>query len=65
MSIYLSLFVCILGLVLYLVLNNPSPPSTPPGTLQQKFSVVGLHMFWVGLLVFLLKNGPAAFNIFK
>ena len=53
MEIYWSLLVCLLGLIMYLVLGNP--PST--SVLQSKGSTVGLHMFWVGLLVFLFNFG--------
>jgi hypothetical protein len=53
MQIYWSLLVCLVGLVLYLILDNP-PASPNPSTLNRKMSVVGLHMFWVGLFVFLL-----------
>jgi len=49
MTIYASLFVCLLGLVLYYVFGNP-PGNVP----SQKTSTLGLQMFWVGLLVFLL-----------
>ena len=49
MEIYWSLLVCLVGLVMYLILANPPSQSI----LQQKGSTVGLHMFWVGLLVFL------------
>lgn len=44
MQIYWSLLVCLVGLVLYLVLDNPSS-TPPPSTLQKKVSIVGLHMF--------------------
>ena len=58
MEIYwLSLFVCIIGAVIYFVTGNPTTP--PPGTINTKFNVIGLHMFWVGLFVFLLKYDSA------
>jgi hypothetical protein len=53
MSIWLSLAVCLLGGVIYFVTDNPATP--PPTTINQKFNVIGLHMFWVGLLAFLLQ----------
>jgi hypothetical protein len=43
MIIYLPLLICVIGALVYgLVTNNP------------KLETVGLHMFWVGLLAFLL-----------
>ena len=45
MIVYLSLVVCLLGLVVYLVSNNP--PNNKPAE-------VGRIMFFCGLLVFLL-----------
>ena len=53
MTIYLSLLVCLLGLVLYYVFGNPPSPSTP----NSKTMEVGRLMFAVGLLVFLLQFG--------
>lgn len=52
MEIYWSLLVCLVGLVLFFVF--PQPPSSPN---SQKLGAVGLHMFWVGLFVFLLNFG--------
>lgn len=48
MQIYLSLLVCILGLVIYLITNHA------------KASELGRAMFWVGLLAFLLEFGGAS-----
>jgi hypothetical protein len=42
MIIYLPLLISIVGLLMYALAANP------------KVSVIGLHMFWVGLLAFLL-----------
>ena len=42
MIIYLPLLVSIIGVLLYALSANP------------KVSQIGLHMFWVGLLAFLL-----------
>ena len=50
--IAISLVVCILGLILFLAF---APPSTPP---RGKYADLGLHMFWVGLLVTLLRWAP-------
>jgi hypothetical protein len=47
MEIYLSLLVCIVGLVVYLVTK---PEHAKPAE-------VGRLMFWVGLFVFLLQFG--------
>ncbi len=44
MIIYLSLLISLIGLFLYLAMDPTNP----------KASVVGLHMFWVGLLAFLI-----------
>jgi len=46
MTIALSLLVCILGLLIYLISNNPQLP---------KLSEVGRLMFFAGLLAFLLR----------
>jgi hypothetical protein len=45
---YLSLLVCIVGLLMYL-LAKPDAPKT---------SWIGQQMFWVGLLAFLITGGP-------
>jgi hypothetical protein len=45
--IYLSLLVCIIGAVLYMLLNE--------STLKVKVSVLGRDTFVVGLLAFLLQ----------
>lgn len=39
----LSLIICLVGMVLYVL------------PVDSKISTIGLHMFWVGLLVFLAK----------
>jgi hypothetical protein len=54
MTIYLSLLICLVGLVVYLIANTP--PSANP--ISAKVMEVGRLMFWVGLLVFLLRFGP-------
>lgn len=58
MQIYLSLLVCLVGLVLYLITNRPTTP--PPSDLNVKCNVLGLHMFWVGLLTFLLRYAASS-----
>lgn len=57
MTIIWSLLVCLLGLVTYFITCNSNTP--PPSVFQTKSNVVGLHMFWVGLLAFLLQFGNA------
>lgn len=44
-TVYLALLVCIVGLIIYLA------------TSHTKASAISLHMFWVGLLAFLLLFG--------
>jgi hypothetical protein len=52
MIIYLPLLISIIGLLMY-ALSSPNPPNNP------KLQAIGLHMFWVGLLAFLLiYHGP-------
>ena len=51
MIIALSLLVCIIGLVMYLVCGNPPSPPNGPGS---KAAMVGFAMFCCGLLAFLL-----------
>jgi hypothetical protein len=46
MVIYLSLLVSLVGLLMYALAANP------------KVTTIGLHMFWVGLLAFLLGGAP-------
>lgn len=46
MIIYLALLICVIGLVIFFASKN--------GEVKQ----IGLHMFWVGLLAFLLIGGP-------
>ena len=48
--IYLPLLVCLVGIVVYALAVNP------------KASQIGLDMFWVGLLAFLLE-GPKVFSL--
>lgn len=45
MWIYLSLLICLIGLVVYAITVNP------------KAATIALHCFWVGLLCFLLEVG--------
>jgi hypothetical protein len=47
MVIWVSVIVCIIGLVSYALSSNP------------KVQAIALHCFWVGLLVFLLRWGGA------
>jgi hypothetical protein len=55
----LSLVICIIGLIIFIVTPGPYPnPPTLPYTYATKANVIGLHMFWVGLFVFLLQYGP-------
>jgi Na+/phosphate symporter len=53
MIIYLSLFVCIVGLILYLAAANPKPME------------VGRLMFGCGLLVFLFETGMKIFPFLR
>jgi hypothetical protein len=50
MIIYLSLLICIVGLVVYFLNNPPRTPSQRSAT----WAEVGRIMFGVGLFVFLL-----------
>ena len=60
MIVYLSLLVCIIGLVIWLVSGNP-PDSRPIGG---KIAEVGRIMFFSGLLAFLL-NGDALMKVIE
>jgi Na+/phosphate symporter len=53
MIIYLSLFVCLVGLVLYALSSTPKPTE------------VGRLMFGCGLLVFLLETGAKVFPFLR
>lgn len=53
MEIYLSLLICIVGLVVYLI---ASPQ-------HAKAAELGRLSFWVGLLAFLLQFGGAALTV--
>lgn len=46
MYIYLSLLFCLIGLLMYALSANG------------KVLTLGLHMFWVGLLAFLMAGAP-------
>lgn len=46
MRIYISLAVCLLGLVMFLVVNPPTP--------ENRWHKIGFAMFCAGLLAFLL-----------
>ena len=52
MTIYLSLLVCAVGLVIYFAA-------------QGKASAIGHSMFWVGMLVFLLRFGNPQITLFR
>jgi hypothetical protein len=57
----LSLVICIIGLIIFIITPGPYPnpnPPTPAYTYGSKANCIGLHMFWVGLFVFLLQYGP-------
>jgi hypothetical protein len=63
MIIYLSLLVCIVGLVIFF-LNNP--PRNPSGPSRATWAEVGRIMFGVGLFVFLLTyKAAAAFSFLR
>lgn len=51
MVIYVSLIVALLGLLMYALSTNG------------KVAAIGLHCFWVGLLVFLLRFDAATLAI--
>jgi hypothetical protein len=51
MLILLALLVCVIGLLMYALSANP------------KLVTIGLHMFWVGLLAFLLEDAQVI-NLF-
>lgn len=46
MTIYLSLLISVVGLLMYVLASNP------------KIVEIGRLMFWVGLLAFLMGGGP-------
>jgi hypothetical protein len=48
MIIYLSLLICVIGLLIWFV--RPSPETNP------KMAELGRIMFWVGLLAFLMTD---------
>lgn len=52
---WLSLIVCVLGLIIYLLVYPPAaPPATPRQVeARQRIIEIGRIMFWVGLLIFL------------
>jgi hypothetical protein len=51
MTIYLSLLVCLVGLVIFAIASE--------GTARSKMATIGKDMFWVGLLAFLMKVAGA------
>lgn len=53
---YLSLIVCVIGAVLYLVLKSPQ---------SMDFKMLAKDMFWVGLLAFLLEAGKGTVTFLK
>ena len=53
MTGFLSLIVCVVGLVLYFIASNP------------KVAEVGRVCFWTGLLAFLLANGSAVVGLLR
>lgn len=65
MSIYLSLLVCIVGAIMYLLCGGPYPPPTPPTSLKQGFGELGRLMFACGLLAFLIMRTGQALNLIR
>lgn len=64
MVIYIvwSLLICLLGLIIYYVTCSHTDPA--PSVFESKSNVIGLHMFWVGLLAFLMQvGGRAVFGV--
>lgn len=57
----ISLIVCIIGLLLYLIL----PSGLDPRSIEIKFEQIGFQMFWVGLLAYLLQGAPHLSNLIK
>lgn len=55
MTIILSLLVCLLGAITYLLTCNSDTP--PPGKVQVKVNAMAFAAYWVGLLAFLLQFG--------
>ena len=50
---FLSLFVCVIGAIVYIASANP------------KLSEIGRLSYWVGLLAFLLQNGTHIVSLGK
>jgi hypothetical protein len=61
MSMYLSLAVCVAGLLLFLLTGLPTTP--PPSPMNMKWNKVGFAMFCVGLLAFLLTYPVKAISL--
>lgn len=53
MIIYLPLLICIVGLLIYALATDPKSPT------------IGLHMFWVGLLAFLIRYHGEALQVVR
>ena len=62
MSMYLALFVCVAGLLIFLLTGLPTVP--PSSAMNMKWNRVGFAMFWVGLLAFLLTYPVKAISLF-
>ena len=53
----LSLVVCLVGLIIFAVLNPPPLPAQAPGSrFRATGAEIGKIMFWCGLLVFLFHH---------
>jgi hypothetical protein len=53
----LSLVVCLVGLIIFAVLNPPPPaPTAPVSRYRSTGAEIGKIMFWCGLLVFLFHH---------
>jgi len=63
MVIYWSLLTCLIGGVVYFITCVSNDP--PPSVFQIRANVVALHMFWVGLLVFLLQTGGGVVGLIR
>lgn len=56
MSGYLSVIICVVGAILFIMIKNPA---------HIDFKMLAKDMFWTGLLAFLIQEGSKAVSILK
>ena len=66
MVIYLSLLVCVAGLLIFLLTGLPTaPPNAGPSPMNMKWNKIGFALFCIGALAFLITYPPYAVHLLR